>query len=95
VLGLPTLLPPPQPLVQLVESARSGLVPATFAPCGHIAPPPRALGLLAPSTPFAWTDVWVNSVPATLGWLPMIVVQPVHLDGTGLRFGSFATFTVL
>jgi hypothetical protein len=54
-----------------------------------------ALGILAPSTPQAWTDVWVNSVPATLGVLPTIAVQPVHLDGNGLRFGSFATFTVL
>ncbi|MFO0448218.1 MAG: hypothetical protein ACK52I_06070, partial [Pseudomonadota bacterium] len=34
-------LPPPHRLVQRVESARSGLVPATFAPCGHTAPPPR------------------------------------------------------
>ena len=54
-----------------------------------------ALGILAPSTPQSWTDVWVNSVPATLGVLPTIAVQPVHLDGNGLRFGSFATFTVL
>ncbi|MCU0866775.1 MAG: hypothetical protein MUC36_23570 [Planctomycetes bacterium] len=51
-------------------------------------------GLLPPSTPTSWTDVWVNSVPATLGVLPTIAVQPVHLDGNGLRFGSFATFTV-
>lgn len=54
-----------------------------------------ALGILPPSTATSWTDVWVNSVPATLGWLPTIAVQPVHLDNSGLRFGSFATFTVL
>ncbi|MCU0866773.1 MAG: hypothetical protein MUC36_23560 [Planctomycetes bacterium] len=55
---------------------------------------PAGVGILAPSTPTSWTDVWVGSVPATLGWLPTIAVQPLHLDSNGLRFGSFATFTV-
>jgi hypothetical protein len=54
---------------------------------------PALLGFVPPSTSASWTDIWVPGPPPLPG-MPTIGLQPIHLDAQGLRFGSFATFTI-
>lgn len=56
-----------------------------------------SLGVVPPSLPYSWTDVWFPAPPPGLPALLTCSMQLVHLDAAFTRtwFGSPATFTVL